>query len=184
MWQSRSCAQDPRCAGNVVCTDVLIHTCWGILQCATMLSLLKSSIASLITNAGDLFVILRWEALGGCHGCYLSYSGSFTPLFYCWSCVFHYKRHLNMNSATSISYFLHTGVQLGIISLMHRKWLQVLSIFLFLFPTYINTSLLNSMCLYPQCQHTSSVHVAIWKHPSLKSPNWLPGQYGINFKAL
>lgn len=84
MWQSRSCTQDPCCAGNAVCTDVLMHTCWGILQCGTMLSLLKLSIASLITNAGALFVIPRWEALWGWDGggCSLSYSGSLTALFY------------------------------------------------------------------------------------------------------
>lgn len=55
----------PWCAGNAVCTDVLIHTCWGILQCETMLSLLKLSIASLITNAGALVVLLRKRSQAG-----------------------------------------------------------------------------------------------------------------------
>lgn len=80
----RSCTRDPRCAGNVVCTDVLIHTCWEILQCGTMLSLLKLSIASLTTNAGAPFVILRWEVQWGWHGggYFLSTSGGLTALFY------------------------------------------------------------------------------------------------------
>ena len=149
MWQSGACAQDPRCAGNVLCTDVLMLTCWGILRRETMLSLLKLSIAPLITNATALFVIPGLEVLQGCHGrgsC-LCYSGSSRALFY-WDTdsrrlsILLWKEGVYEQYLSSI-FRLHSRVHRGQVSPMHRGPFQA-NLY---FPLVAPLRLLLSVCV-------------------------------------
>lgn len=152
MWQSGARTQDPRCAGNVLCTDVLMHTCWGILRCETMLSLLKLSIAPLITNATALFVIPGLEVLRGCHGrgsC-LCYSGSSRALFY-WKTesgrlsILLWKEGVYEQYLSSI-FRLHSRVHQRQMSLMHRGPFRANLYFPLVAPLHLLLSVSVSVC--------------------------------------